>query len=347
NPIIVASPSLVRHNLLVPLTDELDKLEISYFIYARIKPNPTFEVVEEIKEAIIKNNNDSIIAVGGGSSIDAAKAAAASISTGKPLNKLRGLLKVNNKYPMFIAVPTTAGSASEVSLASVVTNEKTGDKFAIGDPRLIPDVAVHDPVLMETLPPCVIATTGMDALTHAVEAYVGRATTKSSRIQALTSIVLIKENLLKFYNNPKDNAAATEMLHASYLAGQAFSRSYVGYVHAMAHSLGGKYNISHGEANAILLPYVLKAYGKKAKKKLDVLSNLGDNPADFVQFVESLNEKMNIKNNLKDIVKLEDLDELAKHAAKEANPLYPVPREMSWKEIKELYLEIINDGNNN
>lgn len=345
NPLIVASPSLIRHNLLTPLIEALDNEGIHYEIYSGIKPNPTFTIVKEIKTVMLEKDIDSVIAVGGGSSMDAAKAAIAWImSRKKDLKSLAGLLKVTKKYPMFIAVPTTAGSASEISLASVVTDDEHGDKFAIASPCLFPDVAVHDPVLMETLPQWVVATTGMDALTHAIEAFVGRATTKNSRLHAMTSIVLIKENLLRFYSNPKDNEAAMNMLYASFLAGQAFSRSYVGYVHAMAHSIGGKYNVSHGEANAIIMPYVLRAYGKKAKKKLDIISNLGEDNTPIIEWIEEMNKKMGLKNNLGNIIKEEDLDELSKHAAKEANPLYPVPRIMNWKEIKNLYLEIMKDG---
>ncbi|MCQ2797892.1 MAG: iron-containing alcohol dehydrogenase [Bacilli bacterium] len=349
--LIVSTPSIVKYGLLEPMLDSFRAKGIEFFVFDKIVPNPTFSAIYECRDFAISNKTNAIVAVGGGSALDTAKAVICLLtSSDQDLNHYKGMLKCKKKYPLFIAIPTTAGSGSEVTVASVVTNEKTGDKFAISDPKLIPDYAVLDPNLMVNLPKHVIATTGMDALTHAVESYIGHSNYKKTRIYAQTSVALIAENLLDFYQNPKNTQAALNMQYASYLAGLAFTKSYVGYVHALAHSLGGKYNVPHGEANAILLPFVLQSYGKKAAKslqKLDSIINLRQKNSTlcasehFIEWIKGLNAKMSIVNRMAEIIKVEDLDELARHADKEANPLYPVPKELDKEQLKAIYLEVI------
>jgi alcohol dehydrogenase class IV len=251
---------------------------------------------------------------------------------------------------MLIAIPTTAGTGSEVTIASVVSNPKAKEKFAISDPKLVPQIALLDANLLKTLPPSIIADTGMDALTHAVEAFIGNALTKKTKSAALKAVRLIQNNLLEFYRNPDHEEAASNMLKASYYAGQAFTRSYVGYVHAIAHSLGGEYHVPHGRANAIILPHMLRRYGKKADKKLSLLAEAIKLTKDgerketkalaFISWIDTLKEKLGIPKYFSHLIRKEDIPSLALRAAKEGNPLYPVPKELSQKELMAFYEEI-------
>jgi len=233
----------------------------------------------------------------------------------------------------------------------VITDSQTRHKYAINDFSLIPSYALLDESLTVGLPKHITATTGMDALTHAIEAYIGRSTTKETRECALDATKAIFENILEVYNNPTNLDARREMLFASYKAGLAFTKSYVGYVHAIAHSLGGKYNIAHGLANAIILPYVLKKYGKKVYKKLwemGVYANLFDKSVSieegarlFVEKIEELNKQMNIPTSIPQIEET-DIPQLAKTAEHEGNPLYPVPVIWDKPQMEEIYLEVKN-----
>ena len=207
--------------------------------------------------------------------MDCAKVAAARVvRPNKPIPKMRGVLKVMRKLPPFFAVPTTAGTGSETTIAAVVTNPATHEKYAINDPVLRPKYAVLDPELTIGLPPHITSTTGMDALTHAVEAYIGHSNTRDTEQKARLAVKLIFANIEKVYQNGKDIDARGQMLLASYYAGVAFTRAYVGYVHAIAHNLGGLYGIAHGLANAIILPYVLEYYGESAHHRLAELADV-------------------------------------------------------------------------
>lgn len=333
-----------------PLETVLKQNNINCIIYDETLPNPTTKNVEDARKIYLENNCQAIVTIGGGSSIDCAKAVGARISRpNKSLDKLKGLLKVRRKLPLLIAIPTTAGTGSEVTVASVITDSKTHHKYTILDFNLIPEIAVLDPSCTLSLPPHLTSTTGMDALTHAVEAYIGRSTTIDTRKKAIEAIKLIFNNIEKAYNNGNDIEARSNMLKASYLAGSAFSKSYVGYVHAIAHSLGGQYNIPHGLANAIILPIVLKEYDSAVYKKLDFLAKeLGiSNKSDtkeigankFIDAILSLNKKMNIPNTIKNI-KEEDIELMARHADKEANPLYPVPKLLNKEELMKIYYQL-------
>lgn len=333
------------------LTQNIEKLitdnGINLSVYYKTNPNPTVKNVEEARLQYIENKCEGIIAIGGGSAMDCAKALGARIVYPKKnLNKLKGVLKIHKKLPKLIAVPTTAGTGSEVTVAAIITDDEINHKYAIMDFNLIPHYAILDPKLTYTLPPHITSTTGMDALTHAVEAFIGRSTTKETRRNALRATQLIYNNLEKAYNNPQDYVARANMLKAAYLAGLAFSKSYVGYIHAIAHSLSGKYNIPHGLANSIIMPYVLDDYGKRIYKKLHKLAiaagiSSNDESHDiaakkFISSIRQLNSNMNIPIHIENI-KLEDIKELAKHADKEANPLYPVPKLKDAKELEKLY----------
>lgn len=247
------------------------------------------------------------------------------------------------------AIPTTAGTGSETTLAAVLINADTRHKFAINDFPLIPKYAVLDPSTIHTLPPHIAASTGLDALTHAVEAYIGRSTTRQTRSDAKKAVKLIFENLDAAVNH-ESTAAESAMLQASHYAGRSFTRSYVGYVHAVSHSLSGKYDLPHGWTNAVLLPLILKRYGNAAQKKLAKLAlcagigNAGDDEAilanKFIAAIEEKKRRYNIPNHINEI-KPDDIPLLASYADKEANPLYPVPVLWDAKELEKIYREVL------
>ena len=329
-----------------PLEDLLNNADIRCVVFDKTCPNPTVNNVEEARELYIENNCQVLIAFGGGSAMDCAKGVGARIAyPNKSLAKLKGLLKVVKKIPTLIAIPTTAGTGSETTLAAVVTDDITHEKYPINDFNLIPHYAVLDPTLTEKLPKHITSTTGMDALTHAVEAFIGSANTKETRQMALDAVELIFANLKKAYDDGSNLEARENMQLASYKAGVAFTRAYVGYVHAVAHSLGGAYNIPHGLANSIILPVVLEQFGKSAHKKLAYLADhvhLTDKNESnevkakaFIQAIKDFNAYFNIPEKIE--MKEEDIPVLAKRADKEGNPLYPVPRLMNAKELEQIY----------
>ena len=350
--LLVTDKGLRNLALTSSLEEKIRESNINLFIFDETVPNPTTQNVEDAVKMYKENNAQAIIAFGGGSVMDCAKATGAKIvRPNKPLSKMKGVLKVRKKLPLLIAVPTTAGTGSETTLASVITDSETRHKYAINDFPLIPKYALLDAKLTLGLPKHITSTTGMDALTHAIEAYIGRSTTKQTRRCALFAVKTIFENILEAYNNGGNLEAREKMLIASYNAGLAFTKSYVGYVHAIAHSLGGKYNIPHGLANAVILPYVLKKFGKKIYKKLWKLGNYAglfdiETPKEvgakiFIEKIEELNKQMGIANKIPEIQE-EDIPILAKTAEKEGNPLYPVPVLFTTKELEQIYFEVKN-----
>ncbi|MBR6812465.1 MAG: iron-containing alcohol dehydrogenase, partial [Oscillospiraceae bacterium] len=252
--IIVTDKGIVANGLIKPLEDVLTKNGVAYTVYSGTQPNPTVENVEEAVALYRKNDCDGIIAIGGGSSMDCAKALGARIAYPKrSVHQMKGIMRILRSLPTLIAIPTTAGTGSEVTLAAIITESSVHHKYALMSFPLIPHYAVLDAALTYSLPPHLTATTGMDALTHAVEAYIGRSTTAETRRLALKAVKLVFENVEKAYLNGHDHAARDNMLHAAYKAGVAFSKSYVGYIHAVAHSLGGQYSTPHGLANAVIM----------------------------------------------------------------------------------------------
>ena len=334
------------------LEELFEKHNIYLAVYDKTCANPTVFNVEEARKIYIEKKCECIIAFGGGSSMDCAKAVGARIAyPKKEVNQLKGLLKVLRKIPVLIAIPTTAGTGSEVTITAVITDDKKKHKYTMNNFTLIPSYAVLDPKVTYTLPPYLTATTGMDALTHAVEAYIGKSTSKETRRLSLEATKLIFENIETAYNDGTNHLARENMLIAAYKAGIAFSKSYVGYIHAVAHSLGGQYNIPHGLANSVLMPIVLKEYGKSAYKKLYELGIAAGvvckkdtyeiGAKKFIRAIIQLNKRMNIPETL-DGIKEEDISVMAKHAAKEANPLYPVPKLMNKKELEQFYYKAAN-----
>ena len=348
--LIVTDAGIVRSGIAAQLEAVLDEDDISYAVYDQTRPNPTVVNVEQALSLYRRYRCQALIAIGGGSSMDCAKAVGARLARpGTPLGKLKGTLRILRPLPTLIAIPTTAGTGSETTLAAVITDTQAQHKYVMNDFVLIPKYAVLDARLTLSLPPHLTATTGMDALTHAVEAYIGRSTTRQTRQEALEATRLVFANVERAYRNGKDYEARSNMLTAAYRAGIAFSRSYVGYVHAVAHSLGGQYNIPHGLANAVLLPYVLESYGSCIHRKLHDLAVAAGvaSPqeedagaaAKFIRAIRQLNARMGIPETLAGI-RPEDIPVMAAHAEKEANPLYPVPRLMTREELTFFYEQV-------
>lgn len=345
--LIITDPGIVACGLMTKITSVLAKEKISYSVYDQTSANPTVRNVEEALALYQKEHCKALLAIGGGSAMDCAKALGARIACPKKtLGQLKGTLHVLHRIPLLIAVPTTAGTGSENTLAAVITDSEKKHKYVLNDFVLIPRYAILDAELTYSLPPHLTATTGMDALTHAVEAYIGRSTTKETREKALLAVKTIYQNIETAYHDGHNHAAREQMLNAAYLAGFAFSRSYVGYVHAVAHSLGGQYNIPHGLANAVLLPEVLESYGSCIHQKLHILGcaagvcteqdSIKAGAGKFIASIRTLNKNMGIPDFLSGIQE-RDIETMSVHAAKEANPLYPVPKLMTRRELEAFY----------
>lgn len=347
--LIVTDAMLMKIGLVFPLLADLEKEGIIYKVYDKTVPNPTIDNIEEAVTYYREINAQAIIAFGGGSPMDCAKGVGARVARpGKPIPKMKGVLKVLRKLPPLFAIPTTAGTGSEATLAAVITNSKTHEKYAINDINLIPNYAVLDPKLTVGLPKHITSTTGVDALTHAVEAYIGRSTTKETRYMSEKAVKLIFENLKTAYDDGTNLEARKNMQLAAYYAGIAFTRSYVGYVHAMAHTLGGFYGVPHGLANAIILPYILDFFGKSAYKPLarlaDFVGIAGNSEEEkakaFIQAIKDMNAYMGIPKTI-DQIRTEDIPVMVERACKEAHPLYPVPKFMDKAQMTEMFYTLM------
>ena len=355
--LIITDKGIVDEGLLNPLIQDLENEDIQFILYYKVKPNPPIELVHEVADMYQKHECEAMIAFGGGSVIDCGKASGIKVvKPNKSVSDYKGLLKVRKDTPYFIAIPTTAGTGSEATLASVVTEETKDDylKYAIMDPKLIPDMAVLDSTLTIQLPQNLTAHTGMDALSHAVEAYIGRSNTRTTKHLSKKAVQLIYENLESAYKDGTNHAARKNMQNASYYAGVAFGRAYIGYVHSLSHAITAYYGTPHGYANAIIMPIVLRSYGKSAEKQLADLADVNElttasasntkKANALIQMIEKLNEKMNIPKYISEI-KAKDIDDIASQAQSEANPLYPVPKIYSKKDLKQLLYQIKGDSN--
>lgn len=354
---LVTDRSIRGAGLTAPLEKLLPQSGIACTVYDGTVANPTVDNVEEAQRLYLKGKCQALIAFGGGSSIDCAKAVGARLARpDKTLAQMGGIMKVHRPLPLLIAVPTTAGTGSETTLAAIVTDPHTRHKYPINDFPLIPKYAVLDPEVTRSLPPSITATTGMDALTHAVEAYIGRSTTKETRADAVKATQLVFENVERSYTDGNDMEARKNMLQAAFLAGSAFTKSYVGYAHAVAHSLGGRYNTPHGLANAVLLPVVLEAYGPAAAKKLHRLSTAvglsSEEESDaagaekFISAIRRMNRNMGIPTTLPKIQE-QDIPQLARFADHEANPLYPVPCLWDARQLERFYYAVMEGETKN
>jgi alcohol dehydrogenase class IV len=268
---------------------------------------------------------------------------------------MRGQLKIGKKLPLLIALPTTAGSGSETTLSASITDSKTHEKYAVIDPVLIPHYALLEPKLTVGLSPEMTATTGMDALCHAVEAYIGGSNTKQTKQDALKAVELIFANIYIAYNEGENLAARKNMQEAAFLAGTAFTRAYVGNIHSIAHTLGGQYGVAHGLANAVIMPHVLEIYGAAVYKSLSELAvaarlaSLAETATNeekaqgFIDAIKELNKKMGIPEKI-EALQADDIPVLAGRALKESNPLYPVPVIFERKEMEEAYRRLLITG---
>lgn len=352
--VMVVTGRTVGKTIAPPIMESLNAVGIETVHYSQVAANPTVTVVNEIQKMYLENGCDAFLAIGGGSPMDAAKGAAARVvHPNRSVNKMAGLFKVMHKIPTFVAVPTTAGTGSETTIAAVITDEKTHHKYAIMDLCLIPKYAVLDPETTRNLPPKTTSTTGMDALTHAVEAYVcWKNTTKDTDRLAEEATVAIFKYLERAYNDGNDMEARQEMLIASFKAGFAFTRAGVGNVHAIAHTLGGLYNTPHGLANAVILPIVLEDYGSAVYAKLAHLSELTgvktsgsdeEKAKAFISEIRAMNKRMNIPTGFANIEE-KDIPQMVQWALKEANPIYPVPVIYDEKHCAEVIHRIISEA---
>ena len=339
NILLVTGPNITKRGLNRGLMEALDEAGISYTVFNHIGANPTSDMVEEGVKLYHEKGCQAIIAFGGGSPMDCAKGIGARIARpNKSIAQLQGLLKVFKKIPVFYAVPTTAGSGSETTVAAVITDTATHHKAAIMDTHLIPRCAVLDPELTVGLPPFTTACTGMDALSHAVEAYTNHTyNTKLENDLAKQAVKLIYDNLLNAYKDGANIEARQNMQKAAFFAGRAFTRGCVGYVHAVGHTISGLYNIAHGLAMAVILPHVMRQYGPAAYPRLAELADVcgieGASNAEranrFILWIEDMNREMGLPTCL-DMIKEQDIPQMIKWAMKEGNPLYPT--HVTWTE---------------
>ncbi|BAO30391.1 iron-containing alcohol dehydrogenase [Sulfuritalea hydrogenivorans] len=349
--LIVTDSIISRLGLLDDLTNALTAGGAEYVVFDAITPDAPIPLIEEGIDFYWEHGCDAIVAFGGGSSMDASKAIAAAVSNpGKTLRELAGYFKGLQTPVKIYAVPTTAGTGSEVTVAAVISDPETQTKLVIVDTRLVPKMAALDPCLMTGLPPHITAATGIDALTHAIEAFVGKWANPYTDDMALSAVGLIFDNLRVAYSDGKNLEAREKMALAATYAGLAFTRANVGYVHAIAHQFGGKYHTPHGLANAIMLPRVLKFSLPAITDRLALLAvraKLGqkNEPEDvlaqkFIDAVEQLNLDLGIPAFLA-VLKESDIPQLAEAACHEARTGYPVPRYMTQAVCEDIIRQVL------
>lgn len=349
-PLIVTDAMLVKLGIAKHLTDALDAANIAYSLFDEVTPDPTLPLIANGWQRYKQDGCDSVIALGGGSPMDCAKAIAAAAVKNVDARKLVGLLRVRKALPPFIAIPTTAGTGSEATVVAVVTDPEKKQKFTIVDPSLVPAVAIVDPLLMLGLPAKITAETGIDALTHAVESYIGCYATEQTKAYGYDAVKRIFANLPKAYADGCDIEARRQMSIASFNAGVAFTRASIGYVHAIAHQMGGYYHVPHGLANAVLLPHILdfsfeNALCRYAELAIAAgLANSEDSQVEaahkFVAGVKALNKTLNIQAGFPEL-KANDIPELAKRAVREAYCDYPVPKLMNRAQCEALLHKLV------
>jgi alcohol dehydrogenase len=342
---VVTDRVLVELNIIAPILAALAKAGISAEIFADVEPDPTIDLVMKGVGRFRAAGADAVLAIGGGSSIDAAKAIVACHSNRCRPEALVGYFKVRRQtVPLFVA-PTTAGSGSEVTIVSIVSDPDTKRKLAIVDGKLVPSCVALDPLLMVGLPPAVTAATGMDALTHAVESFVSTLATLETRMLSKSATSAILRDLVIVYDDGTDIGARERMAVASCMAGLAFTRASIGYVHAIAHQLGALYHVPHGVANAVTLPHVLDFSLDAVASRLADLARLcrlgheGDGDRElalaFVAEIRRMNAHMKIPTTIARLTRA-DMPEIARRALAEAHGTYPVPKYMNHAQCEAL-----------
>ncbi|MBT8151615.1 MAG: iron-containing alcohol dehydrogenase [Gammaproteobacteria bacterium] len=343
NVLLVTDTILRELGVLNELLATLQRNGAEVSVYDGVLPDPAFDQVQAGEKIYRENNCDAIFAVGGGSVLDAAKMISMLHTNPGELKSFAGIQPC--KYagaPLFVA-PTTAGTGSEITFAAIITDPVSHDKQPIIDSKMIPSYVALDPQLMRGMPPAVTAASGMDALTHAVESYLSKASTAQTELQAIAAVKLVFDNLVRAYRDGDDMEARDAMAMAAFYAGAAFGKTSVGYVHGIAHQLGRVCGTPHGNANAMVLPEVLRAYGSCVDSRLAVLARAvdmqGDSDAELAsQFIESIvamRAQMEMPTQPKGL-KTEDIALITRQALAEAGSLYPVPRYMKAAEIREI-----------
>jgi len=351
-PLIVTDKGVVKAGLAKKLGAVLESAGISYALYDETVPNPNEKNAEDSFTLYEKEGCDCLIGLGGGSSMDAAKACGILATSGGPIDAYRGMGQLKAPLPFYIAIPTTAGTGSESTSVTVITNTR-GDhpwKMVILDGRLLPDVAVIDPLLMVGLPPMITASTGMDAMTHAIEAYLSIGAMEYTNALALGAIDLIFKYLRRAVGNGNDLEAREKMAYAQTMAGMAFTNAGLGLVHSMAHPLSAFYHISHGFANAVCLPIVLEYNKIVCREKMATIArisgmaDLGDYPEDAgVVAVQRLNDQVGIPRTITEVaarigsdIDTKDIEAMSKDALNEVSTI-TTPRVPNLNEVIELY----------
>ncbi len=351
--LVVCGAVIGRSGLSKPMTDALAAGGTACVVFDRVTPDAPIPMIEEGIALFRDEACDAIVAFGGGSSMDAAKAIGLAAANDRHPRELVGYFKARHGPVPIYAVPTTAGTGSEVSVAAVISDPVNNSKLLIADTRIVPRMAALDPCLMSGLPGPVTAATGMDALTHAVEAYIGQWSTEFTDRMALAAVGMIYESLPIAFGRGQDLAAREKMALASTFAGLAFTRANVGNVHAIAHQLGGLYHTPHGLANAIMLAPVLRFCGSAIEAKLAMLAlrarvgKQGESEAElaqkFLDSVEAMNRSLGIPRHL-DALRAADIPKLAEAACWEADTNYPVPRVMSQEACEALLREVLPEA---
>jgi len=347
-PLIVMDPGLVKANQDKPVTKPLTAAGIDFILYDRVDPEPGLKLADQGAELAKQNNCDCIIGVGGGSAMDVAKAVSILLTNGGKAVDYIGLGKIKEAGVPKIMVPSSSGTGAEVTFTAVFINEETGSKAGMNGDPLYPEAAVLDPALTLSLPPHVTAATGIDAMTHALEAYTSTQAHKISEMYSLEAIGLIVDNIREAYADGRNMEARSNMLMASLLGGKALAIAGVGLVHAMAYPLGGMFGISHGLANAVLLPYVTEYNLIGNLKKHALLAELfgvntekmsmRDAAAELVEELHLLNSDLNIPATLQELnIPADKIEEMAEIALTVARPVENNPRQPNKEEVMAIY----------
>ena len=339
--LIVTDEILLSLGVIKPIQEALQTKSVKVSIFSGVKPDPTIELVENGLAVLKQNHCDGVLAIGGGSAIDTAKVIALAGANHTPPKKLVGMLKASKPALALFAIPTTSGTGSEVTIGAVVSDTQTHQKSLVIDPKLVPLATALDPKITSGMPPSITADTGLDALTHALEAWVSSFANGESDYYAQAAIKLIFDHLATAYLDGKNLAAREAMGLASHYAGLAINHTGVGYVHAFAHQLGAKYQIPHGRANAVILPHVFAFHRDKCEKRLAQLAkNLNlvaistsqAQAADaLLQEVQKLMKTLKVEQQVKEL-KSEDHKIIVKAALKEAHGMYSIPKYMEERD---------------
>ena len=341
--LVITDSFLHQSGLLDGVEESIRSAGVEHIVYDGVQPDPTFAIVAEAKKAC--SGCDAVVAVGGGSVMDTAKAVAAAVANHTSAEALAGMLKVRRRPLPLIAVPTTAGTGSETTVAAIISDSATHSKKQLLDPKLVPMFAILDPELTVGLPKHTTAQTALDALTHALEAYVAGYADEETDRQARIAVRLIFRYLPKVQENPADLEGREALLTASFFAGMAFTRTYVGYVHAFAHTIGGKFGVPHGLANAVLLPHIMRFYLPVCYKRFAELARMlhvgtpGDSDkelaARFVKLLYQMNRQLEIPARFEKFP-ASAIEEVIDMAFQECHGTYPVPRYFSRTEARKL-----------